>query len=150
MKRIDEGIYTSAHNLIFVSKGYDYLSLFLKGNKTVLNGGNINKIHIFLDFTTCTFKLFDMLNEIAVKSKAMIIVHTCTETLCKCLNTFIATNTPKVYFRYDFHKNREQYELVDNSGKIVIYPYDIFTDNYGSRHVRKKISVNKKNSKRRK
>ena len=65
MKRIDEGIYTSAHNLIFVSKGYDYLSLFLKGNKTVLNGGNINKIHIFLDFTTCTFKLFDMLNEIA-------------------------------------------------------------------------------------
>ena len=84
MKRIDEGIYTSAHNLIFVSKGYDYLSLFLKGNKTVLNSTSINKIHIFLDFTTCTFKLFDMLNELATKSKAMIIVHTCTENLCKC------------------------------------------------------------------
>lgn len=150
MKRIDEGIYTSAHNLIFVGKGYDYLSLFLKGNKTVLNSTSINKIHIFLDFTTCTFKLFDMLNELATKSKAMIIVHTCTENLCKCLNTFIATNTTKVYFRYDFHKNRAPYELVDDSGKIVIYPYDIFTDNYGSRHVRKKISVNKKNNKRRK
>lgn len=150
MKKIDEGIYTSAHNLIFVGKGYDYLSLFLKGNKTVLNGDNINKIHIFLDFTTSTFKLFDMLNKVAEKSKSMIIVHTCTETLCKCLNAFIANNGQKVNFRYDFHKNRAPYELNDDSGKLTIYPYDISTDKYGNRYVKKKLSVNKKKTNRRK
>ena len=147
MKEIEVGVYTTAHNLVLVNKTYDFISLFIKGNTSVLKGNQINKVHIFLGFSKSTYKLFELLDEIAKSSKSKIIVHSCTATITNILATYIKNNNNSVSFRYELHKNKEPFELNDDSGKLTIYPYNIGKDDSGNNIIRTKLVMNAKKKK---
>lgn len=133
MKHIETGIYTSAHNLVLVNKSYDFMSLFLKGNTNILKGSQVNKVHVFVGVTRSLYKIYEMLDEVSKSGKTKIIVHTCSVKAYNVLNTYIKNNNNSVSFRYDFHKNKDPFELQDDSGKLTIYPHSSSKGDLGIR-----------------
>lgn len=143
MKTIENGVYTTSHNLVLVNKDYNFISLFINGNNTILKGDQINKVHIFLGYTKSTYKLFELLDNIAKKSKTKIIVHSCAPVISKILATYIKNNNNSTNFKYDFHKNKEPFELSDDAGKLIVYPNEKSIGNM----IRTKLIMNNKKNK---
>ena len=130
MKNIDNGIYTSAHNLILIDKSYEFLNLFINNNY-LLNGNQINKIHLFLANTRSTYKLLTLIDSLAKRSKTKFIVHASSLSVSKILTTYIKNNNNVVKFMFDFHKSNKEFTISDDSGSLYIYPY-ILIKNTGS------------------
>lgn len=146
MKKIDNGIYTSAHNIVFVDKDYDFLSLFLKGNKTLLNGSsNINKIHVCVGFTKNTFKLFEMLDNIAANSKSKIILHICTNIINRNFKVYLQNNGFSCKMNFNMHEDKKPFSFNDDAGTLVIYPYNVVSDpNTHSKTIKRRMDMNNK------
>lgn len=129
MKKIDNGIYTTAHNIVFVDKDYDFLSLFLKGNKTLLNGSsNVNKVHVCVGFTRNTFKLFEMLDNIAANSKSKIILHICSNAINRNFKVYLQNNGFSCKMNFNMHEDKKPFSFNDDVGELVVFPYSTVTD----------------------
>lgn len=153
MKKIDNGIYTVAHNIVFVDKDYDFLSLFLKGNRNLLDGkSNINKIHVCVGFTTGTFKLFEMINDLAKTSKSKIILHTCTNTINRNFKVFLQNNNYSVNMNYNMHEDKKPFSFNDDVGELTVFPYNVTHDKTGTVKTikRKMVMLNRKKRKEKK
>lgn len=123
MKKIGKNIYTVTHNLILIDKGYEFLSLFLKGNNNILCGTQINKIHIFISKGVSAYRTFEMLNNIAKDSKAKIIVHISSDFLTKVMNTFKLNHDKGKDVYIIFINNKQKQEFIDDAGTLTVNPY---------------------------
>lgn len=131
MKNIDNGVFTSAHNLILIDKGYEFIQLFISGNNSLFNGSQINKIHIFISRSKSAYKTLQLLDGLAKKGRTKIIVHVSSLSVSKILTTYIKNNNNVVKFIFDFHKSNKEFTISDDSGSLYIYPY-ILIKNTGS------------------
>lgn len=146
MKKIDNGIYTTAHNIVFVDKDYDFLSLFLKGNKTLLNGSsNVNKVHICVGFTRNTFKLFEMLDNIAANSKSKIILHICSNAINRNFKVYLQNNGFNCKMNFNMHEDKKPFSFNDDVGELVIFPYNTVTDrNTNNKTIKRQMNMTNK------
>ena len=131
MKNIDNGVFTSAHNLILIDKGYEFIQLFISGNNSLFNGSQINKIHIFISRSKSAYKTLQLLDGLAKKGRTKIIVHVSSLSVSEILTTYIKNNNNVVKFMYDLHKTNKEFKISDDSGSLYIYPY-ILIKNTGS------------------
>lgn len=146
MKKIDNGIYTTAHNIVFVDKDYDFLSLFLKGNKTLLNGSaNVNKVHICVGFTRNTFKLFEMLDNIAANSRAKIIFHVCSNAINRNFKVYLQNNGYSCNMNFNMHEDKKPFSFNDDVGELIIFPYSTVTDrNTNNKTIKRQMNMTNK------
>lgn len=143
MKNIDNGIFTSAHNLILIDKGYEFIQLFINGNNSLFNGSQINKIHIFISKSKSVYKTLQLLDGLAKKGRTKIIVHVSSLAVSKVMSTYIKNNNNVVKFMYDLHKTNKEFKISDDSGSLFIYPF-IFNKSQNTIKYKLIINDNKK------
>lgn len=143
MKNIDNGVFTSAHNLILIDKGYEFIQLFINGNNSLFNGSQINKIHIFISRSKSAYKTLQLLDGLAKKGRTKIIVHVSSLAVSKVMSTYIKNNNNVVKFMYDLHKTNKEFKISDDSGSLFIYPF-IFNKSQNTIKYKLIINDNKK------